>query len=50
MNPIRVGKLTVGGKAAPLFVITGPCVIESETTVSWMAESLARSYFPERPS
>ncbi|MEO8077192.1 MAG: 3-deoxy-8-phosphooctulonate synthase [Acidobacteriota bacterium] len=29
MQPIQVGGLTVGG-AAPLFLIAGPCVIESE--------------------
>ncbi len=41
MNAIRVGKLTFGGQRAPLFVIAGPCVIESETMVMKTAETLA---------
>ncbi len=41
MNTIRVGKLTLGGKNAPLFVIAGPCVIENESVVMRTAETLA---------
>jgi len=41
MNTIRVGKLTLGGKHAPLFVIAGPCVIENEKMVLQTAETLA---------
>ncbi|HUJ11996.1 MAG TPA: 3-deoxy-8-phosphooctulonate synthase [Verrucomicrobiae bacterium] len=41
MNTIRVGKLALGGKNAPLFVIAGPCVIESEAMVLKTAEVLA---------
>jgi 2-dehydro-3-deoxyphosphooctonate aldolase (KDO 8-P synthase) len=41
MNTIRVGKLTLGGKNAPLFVIAGPCVIEDEKMVMQTAETLA---------
>jgi len=41
MKTIRVGKLTLGGKNAPLFVIAGPCVIENEAMVMKTAESLA---------
>ncbi len=41
MNSIRVGKLTLGGKGAPLFVIAGPCVIEEEALVLKTAETLA---------
>jgi 2-dehydro-3-deoxyphosphooctonate aldolase (KDO 8-P synthase) len=41
MNSIRVGKLTLGGKNKPLFVIAGPCVIENEAMVMQTAEALA---------
>jgi 2-dehydro-3-deoxyphosphooctonate aldolase (KDO 8-P synthase) len=41
MKTIRVGKLTLGGKRAPLFVIAGPCVIENESMVMRTAETLA---------
>jgi 2-dehydro-3-deoxyphosphooctonate aldolase (KDO 8-P synthase) len=41
MNTIRVGKLTLGGKGAPLFLIAGPCVIENETICLKVAETLA---------
>ena len=41
MNTIRVGKLTLGGKNASLFVIAGPCVIENEAMVLKTAEELA---------
>lgn len=41
MKTIRVGKLSLGGSGAPLFVIAGPCVIESEAMVMRSAESLA---------
>ena len=41
MNTIRVGKLTLGRKNAPLFVIAGPCVIENETMVMKTADALA---------
>ena len=40
MNTIRVGKLTLGGKRAPLFVIAGPCVIENEKMTLQIAETL----------
>jgi len=43
MNEVRqfaVGKIRVGG-GAPLFLIAGPCVIESEAHATEMAESLA---------
>ena len=41
MKTIHVGKLKLGGKNAPLFVIAGPCVIESESMVLRTAETLA---------
>jgi len=41
MKTIRVGKLTFGGKRAPLFVIAGPCVIENEKMTLQTAETLA---------
>jgi len=41
MKTIRVGKLTLGGKRAPLFVIAGPCVIENEKMALQTAETLA---------
>ena len=41
MKTIHVGKLKLGGKRAPLFVIAGPCVIENETMVMKTAETLA---------
>src|SRR5437773_6286684 len=41
MNTVRVGNLRLGGKTAPLFVIAGPCVIESEALVMNTAEKLA---------
>jgi len=41
MKTIYAGKLTLGGKRAPLFVIAGPCVIESESMVMRTAETLA---------
>jgi len=43
MQPSRsfqIGKITIGG-SAPLFLIAGPCVIESEAHATMMAESLA---------
>jgi len=43
MNPSRsfqVGKIRIGG-SAPLFLIAGPCVIESEAHATMMAERLA---------
>src|SRR5437867_1999549 len=41
MKTIRAGKLTLGGKRAPLFVIAGPCIIENEPMVMKTAETLA---------
>src|SRR5262249_3606827 len=41
MKTIRVGKLALGGKSAPLFIIAGPCVIENETMALRTAETLA---------
>lgn len=41
MKTVRVGKLTLGGAGAPLFVIAGPCVIENEGMVMRTAETLA---------
>ncbi|MGD0651235.1 MAG: 3-deoxy-8-phosphooctulonate synthase [Verrucomicrobiia bacterium] len=38
---IHVGKLKLGGKNAPLFVIAGPCVIEGESMLLRTAETLA---------
>jgi 2-dehydro-3-deoxyphosphooctonate aldolase (KDO 8-P synthase) len=43
MNTIRVGKLRLGGKRAPLFIIAGPCVIENETMALRIADTLARA-------
>ncbi len=40
MNTVRIGKLTLGGKRAPLFVIAGPCVIENEKMALQTAETL----------
>ncbi|MGO9245354.1 MAG: 3-deoxy-8-phosphooctulonate synthase [Verrucomicrobiia bacterium] len=42
MNTIRVGKLTLGGKRTPLFVIAGPCVIENEKMALQTAEALSQ--------
>ncbi|MGA2220229.1 MAG: 3-deoxy-8-phosphooctulonate synthase [Verrucomicrobiia bacterium] len=42
MKTIQVGKLTLGGEDAPLFVIAGPCVIEGEDMVMHTAEALAQ--------
>ena len=42
MNPSRsfeVGKILIGG-TAPLFLIAGPCVIESETHATTLAERI----------
>jgi 2-dehydro-3-deoxyphosphooctonate aldolase (KDO 8-P synthase) len=41
MKTIRAGKLTLGGKRAPLFIIAGPCIIENEMMVMRTAEALA---------
>jgi len=41
MNIVRVGKLTLGGKRAPLFVIAGPCVLENEQMALQTGETLA---------
>lgn len=41
MKPVKVGKFQLGGNRAPLFVIAGPCVIESERLVMQTAETLA---------
>ena len=41
MRTIAIGKIKVGGARAPLFVIAGPCVIESEALVRRTAERLA---------
>ena len=41
MKTIHIGKLKLGGKNAPLFVIAGPCVIEGESMVLRTAETLA---------
>ena len=43
MNPSRsfeIGKIRIGG-SSPLFLITGPCVIESEAHAMMLAERLA---------
>jgi 2-dehydro-3-deoxyphosphooctonate aldolase (KDO 8-P synthase) len=42
MKTIRVGKLTLGGNHAPLFIIAGPCVIENEKMVMQTAETLSQ--------
>src|SRR2546422_221985 len=39
MKPLRVGKVTIGGKR-PVFIL-GPCVIESEKFVRRMAKKIA---------
>ncbi|HVM62603.1 MAG TPA: 3-deoxy-8-phosphooctulonate synthase [Verrucomicrobiae bacterium] len=41
MNTVRAGRLTLGGRRAPLFIIAGPCVIETEKTTLQTAETLA---------
>lgn len=41
MNTINIGKLTLGAPNAPLFVIAGPCVIESESLCRQVAETMA---------
>jgi 2-dehydro-3-deoxyphosphooctonate aldolase (KDO 8-P synthase) len=38
-NPVRIGPLTVGGDS-PLLVISGPCVLESESLALTVAETL----------
>src|SRR5215469_1271751 len=38
---VAVGKIHLGG-AAPLFLIAGPCVIESESHARGMAEQVAK--------
>src|SRR3954451_2136927 len=40
MNPLKVGKATIGGKR-PVFIL-GPCVIESEKFVWRMAEQIVK--------
>src|SRR5437868_6925325 len=40
MKPLRVGKVTIGGKG-PVFIL-GPCVIESEKFVRRMADRIVR--------
>src|SRR5437660_11963716 len=39
MKPLRVGKVTIGGKR-PVFIL-GPCAIESEKFVRRMAKKIA---------
>src|SRR5436190_5872109 len=41
MKPLRVGKVTIGGKR-PTFIL-GPCVIESEKFVRRMAKKIAEA-------
>ncbi|MGA2603010.1 MAG: 3-deoxy-8-phosphooctulonate synthase [Verrucomicrobiia bacterium] len=41
MNTVRAGKLTLGGKRKPLFIIAGPCVIENEKMTLQIAGTLA---------
>jgi len=41
MNTVRIGRLKLGRPRAPLFVIAGPCVIESEALALRVAEKLA---------
>lgn len=41
MKTVRAGKLILGSKHAPLFVIAGPCVIENEKMTLETAETLA---------
>lgn len=40
-TPVSVGEVKVGGTGAPLFVIAGPCVIETERITLQTAETLA---------
>ena len=42
MKTIQVGNLKLGGERAPLFLIAGPCVIESEQLVMQTAETLVK--------
>jgi 2-dehydro-3-deoxyphosphooctonate aldolase (KDO 8-P synthase) len=41
MNTVSIGKLSLGGKHKPLFIIAGPCVIENEKMTLQTAEALA---------
>ena len=41
-HAVRVGKLTIGG-GAPLILIVGPCVIESEKLVLYTAERILKA-------
>ena len=38
VKPVSVGKLTLGGTGAPLFLLAGPCVIESPDVLRQVAE------------
>lgn len=40
MKEINVGEFTIGGESGELFLIAGPCVIESEELVLRMAEKI----------
>ena len=40
IKAVRVGKLKLGGPGAPLFLIAGPCVIESAEVLNEVAEFL----------
>ncbi|GAB4436977.1 MAG: 3-deoxy-8-phosphooctulonate synthase [bacterium] len=42
MKEIKVGKFTIGGDSGELFLIAGPCVIESEELVLRLAERIKR--------
>jgi 2-dehydro-3-deoxyphosphooctonate aldolase (KDO 8-P synthase) len=47
MPPVKVGKLALG-HGHPLFVIAGPCVIESERHTLMLAQKLSRAAREER--
>lgn len=42
IRSIKIGKFTIGGERNPLFLISGPCVIEDEATVLATAEIIKK--------
>ena len=42
IRSISIGNFTIGGKQNPLFLISGPCVIEDEKTVMTTAERIKK--------
>ncbi len=43
IHSVSIGDFTIGGKQNPLFLISGPCVIEDEKTVMVAAESIKKA-------